>query len=143
MSRKVLCLSAVLSVAVLVGGCSKKEEDVGWKPKEYDEETQKVRKFIHRDGIITRALEEFRAATDVYPTTDQGLQALVSRPKGLRDPKRWTGPYLEEDQLSDHWGNPFGYTSPGKEKEHRYDLWSVGADGEVGTDDDILNWNVR
>jgi general secretion pathway protein G len=76
-----------------------------------------------------------------YPTTEQGLRALVEKPA---DPSitNWNGPYLKRSS-KDPWGREYLYASPGEHGE--FDLYSLGADGEPGgekTDADIGNWNV-
>jgi type II secretion system protein G len=72
----------------------------------------------------------------VYPTTEQGLDALVRRPRGA---KNWKGPYLPvgNEILRDPWGNPFMYRFPGVKNQKGYDLFSNGPDGKPGTADDI------
>lgn len=142
MSKLALSVSLVFALALSLGGCSKADDEDEWKPKTYTKEVDAARKFFHRDGIVTRALEEYRWAVGKYPTTDQGLIALMKRPKGLRNPSDWKGPYLDGDSLPvDFWENEFKYASPGKDQ--KYDMWSLGPDGVDGTDDDLLNWNYR
>lgn len=80
------------------------------------------------DGI----LELYALDVGAYPTTGDGLEALLTRPAGA---ERWNGPYLKNaDALTDPWGNPYLYRSPGAEGE--YDLVSLGADGAEGGDGD-------
>jgi general secretion pathway protein G len=75
-----------------------------------------------------------------YPTDQEGLKALVEKPSGVES---WNGPYLKSrDSLTDPWGHPYGYRSPGQHGE--YDLFSMGADGQEGGDNenkDIQSWN--
>jgi len=78
-----------------------------------------------------------------YPSTSEGLQALITVPAGNAD--RWRGPYImvKGDQnkiLLDPWGNPYQYRYPGIHNTTGYDLWSKGPDGRDGTADDIGNW---
>ena len=74
-----------------------------------------------------------------YPTTAEGLQALITPPANKAD--RWRGPYLQESKLpTDPWGEPYQYRSPGVKNKDRYDLWSKGPDKTDGTEDDIGNW---
>jgi len=72
-----------------------------------------------------------------FPTTNQGLEALVRKPNSSPIPQNWNGPYIERQPI-DPWGNPYVYTSPG---EHRmdYDLYSKGND-QNDDGDDIVNW---
>lgn len=85
-----------------------------------------------------KALQQFRVDVGRYPTTEQGLQALLARPANL---SRWDGPYLEKSVPLDPWGNPYSYVSPGEHGE--VDISSAGRDGRPGGDGpdaDITNW---
>ncbi|NOT01969.1 MAG: hypothetical protein HOP29_15245 [Phycisphaerales bacterium] len=132
----------VCGFALFVGAC--KEETQTEDALKYSPEEQAMREKIHRDGRVTRALEEFLFAIGSYPTTEQGLRGLVEKPKGLSDPAAWQGPYLlDEADLLDTWGHEFKYSFPGKTHEGKYDIVSFGPDGAEGTGDDYLNWNIR
>ena len=74
-----------------------------------------------------KALDQYRLDTGRYPTTEQGLNALLARP--ANEPK-WGGPYLRKGVPPDPWGNPYLYRSPGEKAE--YDLLSLGKDGQPG-----------
>ncbi len=85
------------------------------------------------------ALDLYYLDANRYPTTSEGLRALVERPGGT---VVWTGPYLKGDAVpNDPWGRPYVYRSPG---EHgTYDIMSYGADGQeggAGSDADITSW---
>lgn len=69
------------------------------------------------------------------PTTEQGLEALVNRPGGEPAPRRWR--QLMEKVPLDPWGEPYVYYWPGKKNPKGYDLFSKGADRQLGGDDDI------
>lgn len=87
--------------------------------------------------LLGQALDQFRLDTGRYPTTEEGLQALVTDP-GI---KGWDGPYLKKALPNDPWGNPFHYESPGNHGD--YDLYSYGADGNPGGEGenkDINSW---
>jgi general secretion pathway protein G len=76
-----------------------------------------------------------------YPTTDEGLAALVEQPEDDELAEKWRGPYLKEGtKLEDAWGHEFNYESPGQYNENSYDLSSPGPNGQEGDDDDITNW---
>jgi general secretion pathway protein G len=82
----------------------------------------------------------------MYPTTEQGLQALVSLPDTGKIPKNWRqGGYVEKDKIpKDPWGNDFVYLCPGTHGE--YDIISYGHDGEPGGegfDKDINSWETE
>lgn len=87
---------------------------------------------------LEKALDQYRLDTGRYPTTEQGLGALVARPS--EEPK-WQGPYLRRDVPEDPWGKPYQYRIPGEHNE--FDLYSLGKDGQpggTGEGADITNW---
>ena len=74
-----------------------------------------------------------------YPTTAEGLAALITPPANKAD--RWRGPYLQDSKLPvDPWGEPYQYRYPGVKNKTGYDLWSKGPDKIDGTEDDIGTW---
>ena len=83
---------------------------------------------------IATALKIYELDNGVFPTTDEGLNALMQVPGSA---KRWKGPYLDKKPL-DPWGNLYQYRSPGTHKTD-YDLFSFGRDG-IESDDDVVNW---
>lgn len=92
---------------------------------------------------ITKALDLYRLDNSHYPSTQQGLEALVSRPSGTPEPKNWNPDGYMKSIPEDPWGNDFQYVSPGMEGP--YDLYSYGSDGQEGGDGDaadISAWNV-
>ena len=97
---------------------------------------------VARGGPLATSLNMFRLSMGRYPTTDEGLRALLARPDDVDEgDDRWRGPYIEDPKgLIDPWQkNEYQYRSPGEYNED-YDLWSMGPDGEDGTEDDITNW---
>ncbi len=92
---------------------------------------------------IEQALEFYQMDNARFPTSDQGLSALVSKPSAPPVPRNYTpGGYTKEDSLIDPWGEPLRYRIPGTHNPHAFDLWSLGPDGQEG-DDDITNWTTR
>ncbi len=91
-------------------------------------------------GRLVSILDIYRLDVGGYPTTDQGLGALVSPPQGVAG---WNGPYLKDPtSLNDPWGKPFQYRSPSQRPGHAYDIISLGADGKPGGDGedaDLIN----
>ena len=81
-------------------------------------------------------LQLYRINVGTYPTTNQGLQALVTQPSDLRQPEKWKGPYAEEAIPLDPWGNPYRYEFAGGTKPR---ISSDGEDLQPGTADDISN----
>jgi general secretion pathway protein G len=82
----------------------------------------------------------YQLETGSLPTTEQGLQALWQKPTAEPVPQRWK-PLLEEE-VKDPWGHSYQYRNPGKHNPDRYDVWSMGPDGQSDTDDDIGNWTT-
>ena len=74
-----------------------------------------------------------------YPTTAEGLAALVKQPANCPN---WGGPYLKE-VTKDPWGNPYVYACPGKHNTQSFDICSFGPDGKEGGGDDIDNWSQK
>ena len=73
-----------------------------------------------------------------YPTTGQGLEALITKSSSPPTPENWKGPYIEQPAM-DPWKHPYGYRYPGTHPPFEYDLYSMGPDGKE-SDDDITNW---
>ena len=94
-------------------------------------------------ATLEQALEMYRLDNHVYPTTDQGLEALVVKPGGTPEPKNWNPEgYLKKALPKDPWGNQYQYVVPG-DQGRAYDIYSLGADGReggTGYDTDIGNW---
>lgn len=93
--------------------------------------------------VLQTQLQLYRMDNFTYPTTDQGLEALVSKPDLPPEPPKWkTGGYIER-LPTDPWGQPYQYLSPGENGD--FDLYSLGADGRPGgegRDADIGSWNL-
>ena len=106
------------------------------------EEAQRTKAMADIKNIQT-ALDLFKLDNGFYPSTEQGLEALVKRPETGRIPERWKeGGYLNKTP-KDPWGKPYVYLSPGSHGD--YDLISYGADGEAGGEGknaDIESWNL-
>ncbi len=95
---------------------------------------------------LESALEFYRLDNARYPSTEQGLQALVQQPTIEPVPKRWRPEgYLQGGEVPlDPWDNPYQYLRPGQANPHTFDLWSFGADGQPGgadNDADVGNWS--
>jgi general secretion pathway protein G len=89
-------------------------------------------------GALDKALEQYRLDTGHYPSTEQGLKALITHPAGEQ---RWDGPYMKKEVPLDPWGQPYVFKSPGEHGD--YDLLSLGKDGQQGGSGeaaDITNW---
>lgn len=102
------------------------------------EEAKRTRAQVDIKGIEA-ALNLYKLDNGSYPTTDQGLEALVKKPATAPIPRKWKdGGYLPRLPV-DPWGRPYQYLSPGEHGD--FDLYSLGADGE-GKDRDVQSWNM-
>ena len=88
---------------------------------------------------LETSLIRYKTRAKVFPTTDQGLDALVNQPKAAPIPENWKR-VLKPNGILDPWKRPYQYTYPGKFNPDSYDIFSMGADGKPGTEDDIGNW---
>lgn len=88
---------------------------------------------------LSSALDVYRLEVGRYPSSDEGLTALVENPGGV---DQWNGPYLRKSTIrKDPWGNEYSYVAPGEHGD--FDLYSLGADnsdGGEGENRDILGW---
>ena len=85
------------------------------------------------------ALDAFEIDIGRYPTTTEGLRALVEKP--ATDSDGWLQPYIKRDVPTDPWENDYVYKYPGQYNQDGYDLYSMGPDRKLGGDDDITNWS--
>lgn len=88
---------------------------------------------------LETALDAFEIDVGRYPSSDEGLKALLEPPASVQD---WRGPYIKRGIPKDPWGNTYVYRYPGRNNAHGFDLFSLGADGREGNDD-ITNWAVE
>lgn len=87
---------------------------------------------------LEKSLHQYRLDVGNYPSTDEGLAALMSNPNNT---PKWQGPYLQKAPPADPWGRPYIYKYPGERAE--FDLYSHGKDGQPGGEGemaDITNW---
>lgn len=94
---------------------------------------------------LEAALTTYQMDNGRFPTSEQGLRALVEKPTGAPEPYAWRpGGYLAKKELPrDAWNNEFQYASPGERNPESFDLWSLGRDGKPGgseEDADLGNW---
>jgi len=119
----VISLVALFSILVIFNKLGKDEEF----PERFNTTTE-----------LDVPLLAYKAATGAYPTTKQGLEALLTQPDGVTG---WRGPYLIRIPL-DPWKRPYQYAYPSTHGQaaDKYDVWSLGPDGIDETKDDIGNW---
>ncbi|WP_104098366.1 type II secretion system major pseudopilin GspG [Stutzerimonas kunmingensis] len=92
---------------------------------------------------VAAALDMYKLDNFAYPSTQQGLEALVKKPSGSPQPKNWNRDGYLKRLPKDPWGNDYQYLSPGTQGQ--FDLYSFGADGKPGGSDlnaDIGNWDL-
>ena len=94
------------------------------------------------DNFMT-ALGTYKLDTGVFPSTEQGLQALRVKPS---EANQWNGPYMPKDIPKDAWGRDFIYRFPGEHQADEPEIVSLGADGQPGGEGinaDILSWKSK
>ncbi len=89
---------------------------------------------------IELALDAFEIDCARYPTTEEGIRALIEQPSNANG---WKMPYIKRGVPKDPWRNPYVYRCPGQHNTSGYDLHSFGPDGQDGGGDDIDNWSER
>lgn len=109
------------------------------------DQAKQVKARVDIQGLET-ALKLYKLDNGMYPTTEQGLEALVVKPDTGKALKNWrAGGYIEKGKIAkDPWGNDYVYISPGVQGD--FDITSYGADGEPGGeefDQDINNWEIE
>ena len=104
----------------------------------YFDQVSKSNAKIARAQIdsLEKALDQYRIDVGAYPTTEQGLAALNTKPQNL---DKWAGPYLKKAVPPDPWGARYIYKAPGDHSE--YDLSSYGSDGKPGGDGEAADVN--
>lgn len=95
------------------------------------------------DSNLATALDLYRMDVGQYPTSEQGLSALIAPPTASPVPAQWNGPYLKKKKVpKDPWGRDYVYVSPGNHNPESYDLSSMAASG-VEDDKNITNWGTE
>ena len=100
---------------------------------------KRARRVVGPQGILALAIKRYQVRPGGLPAS---LDDLIHRPADLPPDKVWDGPYIHtKSLLSDPWGRPYRYQTPGIHHPDEYDLWSTGPDGKDGTTDDVGNWS--
>lgn len=89
---------------------------------------------------VSNALDLYKLDNNRYPSTEQGLKALVEKPTGSPEPRNWNPDGYMPSLPQDPWGNPYDYASPGITSA--YDLISYGSDGREGGEADAADLNI-
>ncbi|QQX80183.1 type II secretion system major pseudopilin GspG [Shewanella sp. KX20019] len=90
---------------------------------------------------LENALDMYRLDNSIYPSTEQGLEALVQKPNMSPEPRNYREDGYVKRLPQDPWRNDYLLLSPGE--NGKLDIFSVGPDGQAGTEDDIGNWNLQ
>lgn len=130
-------IEIMLVVAIIVGIMGVVAINISGTSEKADVQMTKI-----EIGNIMRALEMYKLDNHRYPSTEQGLDALVEKPSVGKVPKDYQeGGYLNK-LPKDKWGKEFGYASPGIHG-NRIEVWSAGPDEELDTEDDIQSWKLE
>ncbi len=126
-------LLVVIIISMLVGVAV-----VNLAPKIGESRITAARDQIHN---FASALDLYYLDSGIYPTTEQGLNALIVAPTSAPVPGNWKGPYLNPPVIrKDPWNHDYVFQYPGTHNTTTYDLYSPGPDGVAGNEDDIGNW---
>ncbi|MDO4558533.1 MAG: type II secretion system major pseudopilin GspG [Planctomycetia bacterium] len=102
-------------------------------------EDAKIRQARAQVKTFMSTLDMYQVEANEYPTTDQGLRALLEQPEGYPEIASWSKLLKSEKDLVDPWGNDYQYELDEGTDEPR--IWSYGPDGKDGTEDDINSWD--
>lgn len=114
-------------IAVILGGSIAVVGKLG--------EGAKVQRVTSDFNTISSAIATYKLNAGTAPTTQQGLQALITKPSSTPVPKRWT--QLAKEIPLDPWQKPYQYRNPGKKDVSEFEIYTLGKDGIADTDDDF------
>ena len=129
----VIGILAVLSTVAVIGFTRIREKAIKDTTKLLVDETAK-------------AVEHYALHMNKYPDTDDGLNALISRPDDDAEKEKWGGPYLQKGIPVDPWGNELKYEKVDRDEDATgpgFKVFSYGPDGQEGTDDDIASYKEK
>ena len=107
------------------------------------EEAKKSAARADIEANLSTALDMYELDNGHYPTTAEGLKALLNKPEGSSETGKWKGPYFKKKSIpKDPWRREYLYVSPGKHNTENFDLYSLGPDG-IESGDDIVNWEEK
>lgn len=136
MNKKGFTLVEILLVITIIGALvAMVVPRLTGRAKQAKEETAKADVTAN----ISTALDLYELDNGTFPSSEQGLKSLISKPSSSPVPNNWKGPYLKKNNFSDPWGREYQYKSPGVHNANSYDLYSLGQDG-VESQDDVNNW---
>jgi general secretion pathway protein G len=120
-------------IAVLLGGSIALIGGLG--------ESAKLQRVESDFNTISAALNGYQLNAGTYPTTQQGLRALVERPSSSPQPRRWTK--VADSVPKDPWGNEYIYRFPGSKDPSKFEIVSMGKDGIAGTNEDLSSQDPK
>jgi general secretion pathway protein G len=120
-------------IAVLLGGSIALIGGIG--------EGAKLQRVDGDFNAISSSLKTYKLNAGNYPTQQQGLEALVTKPSSTPVPRRWVK--IADKVPTDPWNNPYGYKFPGTKDPSEFELFSMGKDGQAGTDDDLSSQDPK
>ncbi|MEC4726196.1 type II secretion system major pseudopilin GspG [Shewanella sp. D64] len=100
-----------------------------------------IQKAISDIVALENSLDMYKLDNSIYPTTEQGLEALTQKPTGSPEPRNYREDGYVKRISQDPWRNDYLLLSPGE--NGKIDIFSAGPDGQAGTEDDIGNWNLQ
>ncbi|ACA88981.1 MULTISPECIES: type II secretion system major pseudopilin GspG [Shewanella] len=100
-----------------------------------------IQKAISDIVALENSLDMYKLDNSIYPTTEQGLEALTQKPTGSPEPRNYREDGYVKRLPQDPWRNDYLLLSPGE--NGKIDIFSAGPDGQAGTEDDIGNWNLQ
>ncbi len=120
-------------IAVLLGGSIALIGGIG--------EGAKLQRVDADFNSLGSALKTYKLNAGNYPTQQQGLEALVTKPSSTPVPRRWTK--IADKVPTDPWNNPYGYKFPGTKDPSEFEIFSTGKDGQAGTEDDLSSQDAK
>lgn len=106
-----------------------------------NKESADIKKAVADIVALENALDMYKLDNSVYPTTEQGLEALVQKPTISPEPRNYRDGGYVKRVPQDPWRNDYMLLSPGE--NGKIDIFSAGPDMQAGTEDDIGNWNLQ
>lgn len=120
-------------IAVLLGGSIALIGGIG--------EGAKLQRVDADFNAIGSSLKTYKLNAGNYPTQQQGLEALVTKPSSTPVPRRWAK--IADKIPTDPWMQPYGYKFPGTKDPSEFELFSLGKDGQAGTEDDLSSQDAK
>ena len=141
--RTYLAIGIVIVVAIVIAAIAISfllSRGAGMSARALLEPYEKTAEATTAINSIKMALDMYASDVGGYPTTEQGLKALLEKPFVDSTNNGWNGPYSTYTTFLDPWGKEYVYIAPPKHPDYKYYLYSCGGDGEEGGEDNITSW---